>query len=198
MMIFTHVLMGAFVGVGVASLYPAYFHVAVVAGFIGGGISDADMLFTHRRTLHFPLLASVVSIAVGGIVFVWPTAITIGVFCFTTSGAVHSLTDILGGGKEMRPWLETDDRAVYNHVTQRWIRPRRVFYDGSIADLGLSVVLAVVLLVVLPTGYKIVVGITLACGVVYTVLRRWITRRISDEYGTFSEYIQYKLRTVLD
>jgi len=98
----------------------------------------------------------------------------------------------------MRPWLETDDRAVYNHVTQSWIRPKRVFYDGSIADLGLSVCLAAVLVVMLPMGYKIVVGITLACGIVYTVLRRWITRQISDEYGTFSEYIQYKLRTVLD
>lgn len=195
-MIFTHILVGALLGTGVALLYPDLLSIAVAAGFIGGGFPDLDMLFTHRRTLHFPILYSIATIALAGILLIWPMAITIGGFCFILSAAIHSLTDVLGGGKEMRPWRKTDDRAVYNHVTRTWIEPWRVFYDGSVVDLILTAVLAVVLIVVLPTQYNTIIGIILGCGIVYTALRRWITRRISDDHQTFSRYIQHKLGTV--
>jgi hypothetical protein len=198
MMIFTHILVGAFLGVGIGTLYPELFPFAVYAGFLGGGFPDLDMVFTHRRTLHFPVLYSIAGVVAGGIAVLWTTPITVSVSCFLLAGALHSLTDILGGGKEMRPWRETDNRAVFNHVTQSWLRPWRVFYDGSVADLILSVILAIGLFVLLPASYYEIVTITLSGAVVYTVLRRWITRKISEDYQTFSEYIQDRLATLLN
>lgn len=198
MMIFTHVLMGALFGVVVALLYPNSLLIAVVAGLFGGGFPDLDMIFVHRRTLHFPALYSAAAIVLGFVLLVRPTPVTIAVFCFVGAAAVHSLTDVLGGGKEMRPWLETDNRAVYNHVTESWHTPWRVFYDGSMADLFLSITIAAVLFVTLPRRYWALVGVILFCAIVYTVLRRWITRQISTDFETFSSYIQHKLGTVFD
>lgn len=193
-MIFTHILMGALIGAGVGTLYPGLLPVAVYTGLLGGGFPDLDMAFTHRQTLHFPVLFSIAAGITSGIAVLWTRPITVGACCFLLAAALHSLTDILGGGKEMRPWRETDDRAVYNHITQFWIRPKRVFYDGSIADLVLSTVLAGGLFMLLPANYRWIIGTVLAGGVVYTMLRRWLTRKIGEDYQTFSAYIQHKLR----
>jgi len=198
MMIFTHILMGFLLGAGVGTLYSELLPVAVYAGILGGGFPDLDMVFTHRRTLHFPVLYSIAGVVATGIAVLWTTPITASVCCFLLAGALHTLTDVLGGGKEMRPWRKTDNRAVYNHVTQSWIRPRRVFYDGSVVDLILSVILAGGLFVLLPASYDKIVMITLSGAVAYTVLRRWITQKIGEEYQTFSEYVQHMLATLFN
>ena len=189
-MIFTHVLLGGLLGTGIGLLYPDLMVFAVGAGFIGGAAPDLDMIFTHRRTLHYPILWSVASVPLGIVAFIWPGPGTMGAFSFLLAAATHSLTDILGGGKEMRPWLETDDRAVFNHVAGRWIAPRRIFYDGSGTDLVLSMVLALLLYRILPSRYGVLIIGLGALAVVYTILRRWITQQISEEYQTFSSYIQ--------
>lgn len=193
-MVFSHILIGALLGAIIGTLYPDLLPPAFYAGILGGTVPDLDMVFTHRKTLHFPAVCSVTGGVAAGIAVLWTTPVTVGICCFLLAAAVHSLTDILGGGKEMRPWNETDDRAVYNHVTQSWIRPWRVFYDGSVADLVLSVILAGIMFVLLPVNYWTVIIITLAGAVVYTGLRRWLTRRIGNEYQTFSGYIQQQLR----
>lgn len=196
-MVFTHVLMGALVGSLVAFAYPGHVAIAVAAGLCGGGFPDLDMVFVHRRTLHFPALFTAATVVAGPILFVRPTPVTVAAFCFVTAAALHSLTDVLGGGKEMRPWRETDDRAVFNHVTGTWHTPWRVFYDGSVADLVLSTALACVLFLVLPASFWIPIGGILVCAIAYTVLRRWITRQISEDYQTFSGFIKHKLGSVL-
>lgn len=193
MMVFTHVLMGALLGVGISLVVPTSESAAITAGLLGGAVPDLDMVFTHRRTFHFPVVSTVLALGVGSVVLLWPVPPVIAAFSFVLAAAVHSLTDILGGGKEMRPWRETDDRAVYNHVTDRWIAPRRVFYDGSIADLGLSLLIGGMALFAVGGVFRYVVGFVLLLGVVYTAVRRWITTQISEEHQTFSGYIQSKV-----
>ncbi|WP_276261538.1 metal-dependent hydrolase [Haloglomus litoreum] len=195
-MVFTHVLVGILLGAIAAGALPGATAVAVTAGGLGGFFPDLDMLFVHRKTLHFPVVFSLLALVTGGIAALEPAPVTLAAFVFLLAASLHSLMDTLGGGKEMRPWRETDDRAVYDHVSGRWLTPRRLIYDGSLPDLGMAVVAGGFAVYLLPGGYTLPVLALLFVAGIYTVLRRWITRVISEEFDTFSEYIQYRLRSV--
>jgi hypothetical protein len=192
-MIFTHVLLGALIGAVYSLLASDYTTVAVFAGILGGGFPDLDMALTHRKSFHYPIISSVIAVIAGVLVVLVPSVWTVFLFFFLLAAAVHSVTDILGGGKEMRPWLEMDERAVYNHITDEWVRPRRIIYDGSIPDLAISVITAAVLFYLLPSSFDPLIATILGLGIVYAILRRWITRQISEEFETFSAYIQHWL-----
>jgi hypothetical protein len=192
-MIFTHVLLGALIGAVYSLLASDYTTVAVFAGILGGGSPDLDMALTHRKSFHYPIISSVIAVIAGVLVVLVPSVWTVFLFFFLLAAAVHSVTDILGGGKEMRPWLEMDERAVYNHITDEWVRPRRIIYDGSISDLAISVITAAVLFYLLPSSFDPLIATILGLGIVYAILRRWITRQISEEFETFSAYIQHWL-----
>jgi hypothetical protein len=193
-MVFTHVLFGVLLGGIAAIAYPGFTAVAVAAGALGGFLPDLDMLFVHRRTLHFPVVFSLLALVAGVIATLEPGLITVAAFAFLLAAGLHSLMDTLGGGKEMRPWRETDDRAVFDHVSGRWLAPRRLIYDGSVPDLAIAVVAGGLAVYALPDDYTPPIVALLVVATVYTLLRRWITRAISEEFDTFSEYIQYRLR----
>lgn len=173
-----------------------YTVVAVYAGLLGGGFPDLDMVGTHRKTLHFPVGFSISTVVLSVLTVFFTQAVVVFLFVFSFAASVHCLMDILGGGKEMRPWRETDERAVYNHVSGAWIRPRRIVYDGSIKDLSISIVSGGATLYLLDSEFTSLVVVLLVLGTVYTALRRWITRQISEEFDTFSSFIQHWLSRV--
>jgi membrane protein implicated in regulation of membrane protease activity len=193
-MVFTHVLIGLLFGAVVSTALPEFTAVAIAGGILGGLFPDLDMMWVHRRTLHYPVVAAVAAAVLTPLALLFPSAPLAFLCAFAAAMAAHCLMDVLGGGKEMRPWRETDDRAVYNHVSDEWVRPLRVMYAGSRRDLSVSLLAALGALLLLPGGYWPVVAVLIASAVVYTVIRRWITRRISEEYPTFSSYIQQKTR----
>lgn len=193
MMVFTHILVGILLGAVFSSVYPEFAPLVVYAGGLGGLFPDLDMVFTHRRTLHYPVMFSAIAIGLGLLIGVFPHVVAALLFVGVAAAALHCLMDILGGGKEMRPWLEQDDRAVYNHVTGGWVRPRRLIYDGSLKDLSIGVVSAAAAYYVLRPAFTLVLVVLVGFAVLYVVLRRWITRQISEEFTTFSSYIQYQL-----
>lgn len=195
-MVFTHVLVGVLLGAIAASAAPGVTAVAVAAGALGGLFPDLDMLFVHRRTLHFPVLFPLLAVAAVAVAALVPGPGTVFASVFLLAAGAHSLMDILGGGKEMRPWRETDDRAVFDHVSGRWFAPRRLVYDGSTPDLAMAVVAGGLAVYALPGGYTPPIVALVVVAAIYTLLRRWITRAISEEFDTFSEYIQYRLRRV--
>lgn len=132
----THALVGAALGAGVGGVVPELAGPALVAGFVGGALPDADLLGTHRRTLHYPVLgpALAVPVAVVAVVLGTPAATLVAVGVL--AAAVHCAMDVFGGGVETRPWEATSDRGVYDHVRGRWIRPRRwVRWAGAPEDL---------------------------------------------------------------
>lgn len=194
MMVFTHLLLGVLLGVvageAASSLTPAL----VLAGAIGGALPDLDMLLVHRKSLHYPIgypaVAAVAAIAY--LLTLDPLVLLVAVGA--AAAALHALMDVLGGGKEMRPWEETDDRAVHNHVSGRWIAPRRVFYDGSVPDLAISTVAGIAALWILPSSYTVPLLAVLGAAVVYALARRAITRWIPRQYATFSGYLKDRLR----
>ncbi len=138
----------AFVGLALASAYAAvggeYATVAAAGAIAGGMFPDLDLLAEHRKTLHFPEYYTVLSVLAVVVAAVATVPATVGVAAFLMSAAVHSASDVLGGGTEARPWLAQDQRGVFLHTQGRWAAPRRyVRYDGAPEDLAVAVTFAI-------------------------------------------------------
>jgi len=73
----------------------------------------------------------------------------------------------------MDPWNDRTERAVYDHVRGRWIRPRRwIRYDGAPEDAVLGVALAIPALVVFDGWLTAVITGCVTVSLVYALLRR--------------------------
>lgn len=169
----THALGGMTLALSVAFLAPEFAGVALVAGFAGGIFPDVDMYTGHRKSLHFPVYYSVLTLPALAVATLSPSMTTVGIAFFLVAAAVHSVSDILGGGLELRPWEATSDRAVYDHYRKQWIAPQRwIRYDGSPGDLLVSLALAAPLLVTLDGPFRQLVIASLAVAAVYTAGRR--------------------------
>ena len=176
----THMLGGMLLAVPLFWIAPELAIVGLVGGMLGGAFPDFDMYVGHRRTLHFPVYYPVITLPIMGIAAIAPHALTVGVAFFLLGAAVHSISDIFGGGLELRPWEATSDRAVFDHFHGRWIRPRRFIpYDGSIEDLFLAFSLSIPLLFVLSDIYLSAVISIIGIAILYTVLRRRLARMAS-------------------
>lgn len=173
MMLPTHALMGMVLGLLVGVVAPEFAGVALLAGLVGGVLPDLDMYAGHRKRLHYPVYYAALAgpaLVLAGLV---PTAATVGLAVFLVGATVHSITDVFGGGLELRPWEATSNRAVYDHYRGTWIEPRRwVRYDGAPEDLLVAGVLAVPLVVSVDGVFHVVAYGTLAIGAVYVVFRR--------------------------
>ena len=173
MMLPTHVLAGMLLAAPLVRAAPELAPVGFAAGFLGGLAPDLDMYTGHRRTLHYPVYYSVLSLPALFAAVVAPSALTVGVALFLLGAALHSVADMYGGGLELRPWEGNSDRAVYDHYRGNWVAPRRgVRYDGAVEDLALSVGLGVPLLLLVDGPLRQVVIGTLVVAAVYTLLRR--------------------------
>jgi hypothetical protein len=173
MMLPTHVLAGMLLAAPLVRVAPELAPVGFAAGFLGGLLPDLDMYTGHRKTLHYPVYYSVLSVPALLAAVLAPSALTVGVALFILGAAFHSVADMYGGGLELRPWEGTSDRAVYDHHRETWIAPRRgVRYDGAVEDLALSVGLAAPLLLLVVGPLRQVVIGTLVVAAVYTLLRR--------------------------
>lgn len=173
MMLPTHALGGMALGLGAAAVVPEFTGVAVVAGLLGSVFPDLDMYAGHRKTLHYPVYYSLLAAGVFVTATLVPAAVTVGAALFVLGAATHSVTDVFGGGLELRPWEATSDRAVYDHYRGRWLAPQRwVSHDGSPGDCLLSVALGVPLVVALEGTLQGVVVASLAVGLLYTAVRR--------------------------
>ena len=169
----THALAGMALALPVAYVSPEFAVVALGAGLLGGIFPDIDMYTGHRKLLHYPVYYTALAVPAVLIAGLAPSAGTVFGAVFLVGAAVHSRTDVLGGGLELRPWEASSDRAVYDHYRGRWIPPRRrIRYDGSPGDLLLSYTLAVPLLVTLEGLFYWAVVATLAVASVYTAVRR--------------------------
>lgn len=181
MMATTHGYAGLAVAAGVASQWPEFGVAAAIAGIIGGIAPDADVIATHRRTFHFPVYFSLLSIpAVLGAVF-WPSALAVALAVGLIAASVHSISDIVGGSADPRPWASESDRAVYLHATGRWIGAREwIRYDGAPEDFLLGAVLALPCLYVFygqPVLLALIVAGLVVSGV-YAAFRKPIGRRV--------------------
>jgi hypothetical protein len=170
----THAIIGLLVAAPVALVAPDLAPSVAVAAVAGSLVPDLDMVVgTHRRTLHFPVLAWPPALAAAALALWTPLPWLVGLAVFLVCVAVHPLCDLLGGSSEPNPWLARTDRGVYSHLQRRWVAPRRlVRYDGSPGDLAVAAVLAVPALVVFGRQVEPLVLGALVAGLGYVLVRK--------------------------
>lgn len=180
----THAVVGALLGAGVGVLVPELSGAAILVGFVGGAFPDADLLVTHRRTGHFPVLAPVVAVPVTAVAAISGSAVAVLCAVFVLAAAVHCVMDVFGGGVEHRPWEATSDRGVYDHVRGRWIRPRRwVRWAGAPEDLALAVAVGLPVMAASSGSTRTLLGAVLAVSAGFVAVRRRLpalTERLLD------------------
>lgn len=171
----THALIGLFLAISSILVWPEMVFYAALGGFIGGIFPDLDLAFNHRKTFHYPVIFSISTAMMVLLVLLSPSIVSIAVFYFFLSAAVHSWIDIFGGGLEARPWIPSDDRGVYSHTLEKWFEPKRwIRYDGSPEDLVLSTMIAVPCYIFYTGIFRDIIILTLLIGGVYTLLRKKI------------------------
>lgn len=175
MMATTHGFAGLALVAPVAYAVPELATPLAVGAICGAIFPDLDVAFEHRRTLHFPLLYGFVAVPAVLAAAIAPGAVTAAVAAFAVAAWLHAASDALGAGPELDPWRRSSDRAVYDHLRGRWLRPRRwIRYDGAPEDAMLAVGLAIPALVVFDdVGWvtaAVAVGLVVSIG--YTLVRR--------------------------
>lgn len=192
MMATTHALAGGAIVVLLTRFAPEMTPIAVTAALIGGVFPDLDLYANHRQTLHFPVYYWIPAVLAVLLVAFMPTVTTVAIAAFLLAAAVHSTMDIFGGGLELRPWLGTSDRAVYNHYQGHWIHPRRwIRYDGAPADFLLGAVFAVPIVTVTDGLLRTIVLGAVAVSGVYALLRK----RLPDLATVLARTVPKPLRT---
>jgi len=181
MMATTHVFVGLAAVAPVAYAAPDLAGPLAAGAIVGGLAPDVDLLLEHRRTLHFPVLGVAVAVPAVALAALVPSSLTVAAAAFAVAAWLHAVTDALGGGPEMDPWTDRSERAVYDHVRGRWIRPRRlVRYDGSPEDATLAVSLAIPVLLAFDGWITAVVAAGLVISVGYALLRRRLVAWLPD------------------
>jgi hypothetical protein len=180
MMVLTHILVGLLLAVPVAVVAPSLAGPAALGGIVGGFLPDLDLLRgQHRQTLHFPVLGLVpAGIAVAAALLA-PGPLTVGVAIGALAFVVHSASDALGGGRELRPWERTNTDGVYDHYRGRWLRARYVVpYDGHPRDLLVAVLVAIPVLAVYDGPVRWFTVALLLLGAVYALVRKRIPKYV--------------------
>ncbi|WP_339105774.1 metal-dependent hydrolase [Haloterrigena salinisoli] len=181
MMVTTHVFAGLAVVAPVAYLLPELATPLAVGAVLGGLAPDFDLVFAHRRTFHFPVAGAAVAAPAVGLAVVVPSSATVALAAFAVAAWLHAVSDAVGSGPEMDPWNHRHERAVYDHVRGRWIRPRRwIRYDGAPEDAALATALAVPALLVFGGPIAVVVLVGVALSIVYAALRRRLVAWLPD------------------
>ncbi len=140
----------------------------LAAAFVGGLAPDADLLASHRKTLHYPVGFSVAALGLlGAFALTEWTALVLPIVV-AGAAALHAVSDVLGGSAEREPWNPVTDNGVYNHVLGRWHRPRRyVRYSGAPEDFLVCLTLGVVTIssaLTSPAADRVLVGLLAFAG----------------------------------
>ncbi|WP_394338883.1 metal-dependent hydrolase [Halorubrum sp. Atlit-26R] len=174
-MVTTHAAVGVALATVLLPIGPEFTTTAAVAGLLGGAFPDLDVLFEHRKTLHFPVYYWVATVPTGLLALVSPSTATVAVLFFLLAAAVHSVMDVFGGPRDWRPWEHTSNRAVYLHYRRRWLVPRSgIRYDGAPEDLLVAAVCSLPGLVLFDGTLQTVTIVGLGISLVYTVFRKQI------------------------
>ena len=176
MMAPTHVLVGLVFASAVARIDPTLGATAAVGGAVGGLAPDLDMFVgQHRRTLHAPVLGFLPAAFTGAIALARPTPLTVAGGVGFLAAGVHAASDVLGGGRELRPWERTNRDGVYCHAAERWFRAQYVVaYDGAPRDVLFAAVLAVPVVLTFAGAVRwLAVGLV-AAGGLYALVRKQV------------------------
>ncbi len=170
----THVLAGLVIAAAVTTVDPTLGTAAAVGGVLGGLAPDFDVfLGQHRQTLHAPVFGFVPAVLAGLVALARPRPLVVAVAVGALAAAVHAGSDVLGGGRELRPWERQNRNGVYCHAAGRWLPAQYVVpYDGSPHDFLLAAVLAVPVVVTYSGTVRWLTVALVAVGALYALVRR--------------------------
>jgi hypothetical protein len=173
-MVLTHVAIGLALASATVVLAPEYALPAAIGAICGGVLPDLDLFVgQHRRTLHFPVYFWVPAVLALAVAFPYPTSLTVSLVAFFLAAALHSGSDALGAGDELRPWERTSEKGVYDHYRGTWIAPRRwVRYDGAPEDLLLSALASIPGLYFYSGSIRGLIVAGLVAGTAYALVRK--------------------------
>ncbi|MFC6992444.1 metal-dependent hydrolase [Haladaptatus sp. GCM10025707] len=175
MMTTTHIALGLSLAYGLAALLPDYTTLVLGVAVVASIFPDFDVVFEHRKTLHYPVYFGVAALPLAVLVILAPSQLVVGLFTFLAFAWVHSISDIFGGGAEAHPWEGPSTRAVFLHPADRWIPPTRgVRYDGSPEDLALCILFSIPAFVVATGALFYLLIVNIALSVVYTAIRKQV------------------------
>ncbi|MUV56364.1 metal-dependent hydrolase [Halogeometricum sp. CBA1124] len=181
MMVTTHAAAALLLlGAPAAVVAPQFTAAAVGGALLGGVAPDVDLFVgTHRKSLHYPVYASLAGVVAAVVAVAAPSSATVALATFLLAAGLHAASDWFGGSDELRPWERTSPRAVYLHPRKRWLSPRHVVrYDGAPEDFFLTAALALPAAYLVPSA-RLVVAVGLVVAAVYTLFRR----RVPDVLG---------------
>lgn len=173
MMATTHALAGLLLAILASFVAPGVGIAGVYAALAGGVFPDLDLYAGHRRTLHFPVYYSAATGVATVVSVLSPGTWTVALALFLAAAALHSVSDVLGGGLELRPWEGGSEQAVYSHYHRRWWRPKRLIrYDGAPEDLGLVLLFAIPAFVAFDGTVEMLVLGIVAVSTFYVAVRK--------------------------
>ena len=179
MMSTTHAAMALAAVILLDPFLPGMSGPAATAAIAGGVFPDLDIVFEHRKTLHQTELYPVATAIATGVALLSRTVVTISVAIFLGAAALHTLSDVIGGGLGLRPWANDDQRGIYLHLAGRWIPPRRwIRYDGAPEDLLFAILLSIPPYLYFGGAVRTLILLGLAGSAVYVLLRK----RLEDIY----------------
>lgn len=169
----THAAMGLAVVSLFADTMPEYAWVAAVAAIAGGIFPDLDVLFEHRKTLHHPEIYPIATVIATAIAVSQPAVETVSLAVFLGAAALHSLSDVFGGGLGLRPWENDDQRGIYLHFADRWLPAKEwVRYDGAPEDLVLVILFSIPPVLAYDGIIRTAIAVGIAGSAVYVLLRK--------------------------
>jgi hypothetical protein len=132
---FSRFLVSCLVGFLFHIIVGDFYTIMLLCGVAGGLLPDLDVIFNHRKTLHYPNIYLMIGSFLVLLFYLTNISAILFVGIIFSSSFVHCFLDILCSGSTIKPWRESDDKAVYDHLRGKWIRPKGLFYDGSIRDM---------------------------------------------------------------
>ncbi len=173
MMATTHLLAGLLIALPVAMAYPSLAMPVMLGAAVGSILPDLDLYYGHRRTLHYPTYGMLAGAIAGVVAIMFPHPVVVGTAFVIIGAAIHARMDLYGGGLELRPWMGSSEKAVFDHAKGRWLPPRRfIRYDGAPEDVAFAGMLAVPGLFLLEGYLWWLVVAALAVSVTYGLVRK--------------------------
>ncbi len=173
MMTTTHVAMGLTAATVLLPFSSELAIVAALAAVVGGVFPDLDVVGAHRKSLHHPEAYPTLALVMAGIAVLRPEVASVAVAGFFASAAIHSLSDVFGGGLGLRPWENDDERGIYLHTLDRWIAPKRwVRYDGAPEDLLAVSIFSIPPWIAFGSPIQELLVVSLGISVLYVAVRK--------------------------
>lgn len=168
----------------------------LLAAFLGGLAPDADLLASHRKTLHYPVGFSAVTLLLFGAVLLTGWSALLLPTVAVGAAALHAVSDVLGGSAEREPWNPTMDTGVYKPRSRPLastapIRPLLGRAGGFFVCLAFATV--AVSSAVTPTAADITLFWLVALAGLYTLCRK----RLAAISTGLSNLVPTRVRTLL-